>query len=234
MPRNILISLEGNIGSGKSTLLSRLVRALGEQDGITVLPEPVEVWAQPLPCLGFKSMLQMYYADGRANSFAFQMFVLKTRLDQILGVPEGDLIFSERCMLSHDAIFASGALARGDIHEVEWVTYRGWIDSVSHMGGERRPQGVVYLRTSPATCSERRQRRDRGAERDLPESLINDLHLVHEAFIDGLVHDGVPLLVIDGDLDEGTVDAVGQDHVTRILQFVQRLKEETHHDTYNK
>lgn len=213
-PRNLIVSLEGNIGSGKSTLLAQVV---GDFD---ILPEPVEKWTAPLPCLGQSSMLQEYYQDP-SNSFAFQMYVLKTRLDQVLAVAPGRAILSERCMSSHDAIFATRARLRGDIGDVQWVTYRGWVDSTSRLSGERTPHGVVYLRTSPAVCALRQQGRDRGAEADLPDDLLEHLHTEHDAYVRGLSERGVPVMLVDGD-----GDPAGDPKVLRMISsFVHELQQ---------
>lgn len=222
MRRNTIVSLEGNIGSGKSTLLSRIASELDTQ--IAVLTEPVNEWAAPLESLGKKSMLQSYYENGLVNSFAFQLFVLKTRLDQVMDVVRGRGIFSERCMASHDAIFANEARRRGHIDDVQWVTYRGWIDSVTRISGEDCPQGVVYLRTSPSVCSLRSRMRSRGGEGDLPDALLEELHLVHEAYIGRLAERGVPVLLIDGNANESSMsDTAKLDIVRVVVSFVEGL-----------
>lgn len=228
--RNLLVSLEGNIGSGKSTLLSKIACEFASRQhgkSITVLSEPVDLWAAPVTALGGKSMLQSYYEDLKSNSFAFQMYVLKTRVDQVLGVMQGRAILSERCMNSHDEIFANGARLRGHIGDIEWVTYRGWIDSVTRMSGEERPNGVVYLRTDPAICSHRRKLRNRGAEADLPDSLFQELHAVHEAYIKRLTDAGVPVLLVDGNVDEVSMSQSDMHDVVRvIIGFVDGLQGE--------
>lgn len=218
--RNLLVSLEGNIGSGKSTLLARVEKHLSSY---VVLPEPVDLWAAPLPLLGHRSMLESYYHDPAANSFAFQMYVLKTRLDQVIGVEPGRAILSERCMNSHDAIFASGARLRGDIGDVQWVTYRGWVHSVQQMSGEQFPNAVVYLRTSPAICASRRRTRNREAESDLSDTLLEDLHALHDSYIRGLTDRGVPVLLVDGDPEMDASE--GNDVVRVIVEFVEGLTE---------
>lgn len=213
MRRNLLVSLEGNIGSGKSTLLAKVSAA---RPPITILPEPVELWTAPLELLHGRSMLQSYYEDGEANSFAFQMYVLKTRLDQVLDVPPGQAILSERCLSSHDLIFAAGARSRGSIGDVQWVAYRGWVESVTRISGEAGPDAVVYLRTSPAVCASRRRLRNCCAEADLPDVLLEDLHVIHDVYVKELSDRGLPVLVIDGDVDDPLV-------VGSIVSFVEGL-----------
>lgn len=217
--RNLLVSLEGNIGSGKSTLLARIADVLNPS--FAILPEPVELWATPVVGIANKSMLQSYYEDP-SNSFAFQMYVLKTRLDQVLSVLPGRAILSERCMNSHDTVFAGQARQRGDIGDVQWVTYRGWVESVTRMSGEEVPNAVVYLRTSPAVCSARCRQRNRDAETDLPDALLEELHVVHDAYVKGLADLGVPVLLVDGDKDEAEEDG-SSDSVRVITAFIEGL-----------
>lgn len=225
MSRNQLISLEGNIGSGKSTLLARVEAALNEADGpgphVRVLPEPVERWACALPSLGGDSMLHAFYRDGPVNSFAFQMFVLNTRLDQLLEVPVGEAIFSERSMSSHDAIFAEHARTRGYIDDVQWVAYRSWVKTTSSITGEASPSGMVYLRTSPEVCAARIMSRNRGAEAVLPPGLLNELHDAHEAYVTGLAARGVPVLTVNGNFDMSKSDIY--DTVRVVVEFVNGL-----------
>lgn len=235
MTRNLLISLEGNIGSGKSTLLSQIAQELSithtldphSSPSITVLPEPVDRWASPLEALGGKSMLQSFYQDGQTNTFAFQMYVLKTRLDQVLDVVEGNTILSERCMHSHDAIFAESARSSGNIDDVQWVAYRGWVDTASRITGESHPMGVIYLRTSPAVCAARIMSRSREAESTLPSKLLLQLHEAHEAFINGLAQRGVPVLTVDGDKDAAIMpESDLRDIVRVIIGFMNGLRAE--------
>lgn len=111
--------------------------------------------------------------------------------------------------------------------DVEWTTYRGWTESVTCMSGEAGPNGVVYLRTLPAVCAHRRRHRNRGSEAELPDSLLEGLHDVHEAYIGSLAEQGVPVLVVDGNIEESTVtESHHHDVVRQIVGFVQGLQAE--------
>lgn len=244
MTRNLLISLEGNIGSGKSTLLTRITTELtarslqqaAEGDScvhhrrhppIQVLLEPVDHWTSPLPSLGGESMLQAFYRDAERNTFAFQLYILKTRLDQVLGIARGHTILSERCLHSHDAIFAEQARACGHIDDVQWEAYRGWVQTTSNITGEVHPAGVVYLRTSPELCGDRIRTRSRGGEAALPPTLLHGLHDAHERFVAGMVSCGVPVLTLDGDSDSSTMSEGDLQGVVRqVLGFVDGLRAE--------
>lgn len=232
MARNLLISLEGNIGSGKSTLLSRIAAEIASRDqatprfSVAVLPEPIERWDESLLSLGGKSMLRSFY-DGPSNTFAFQMYVLKTRLDQVLEVASGAMILSERCMHSHDAIFAERARCLGHIDDVQWVAYRGWVDTASRITGEAHPVGVIYLRTSPEVCAARVMSRSRDAESTLPPQLLTELHEAHEAFMRGLARQGIPILTVDGDMDATKMtESDLRDVVRVVIGFIEGLRAE--------
>lgn len=229
MCNNLLISVEGNIGSGKSTLLNQLIKAYSSgnhhEAPINLLLEPVEEWTKPMEVLGEQSMLESFYTKTHANSFAFQMFVLKTRVDQLMQVAEGGIVISERCMLSHDKIFAHLSRQRGDIDDIQWVTYHGWVDTIQRLSGEFYPSGVVYLRTSPQTCQDRMISRKRDCETSLTLDFLVDLHEEHERFIQHLINVGVHVLVLDGDVHrvDGMTDS---DMVRSIQEFVDELLQE--------
>lgn len=218
MPR-IIVSLDGGIGSGKSCLLERVQvvlqshAALGDMP-VHIIQEPVERWMAPVVPRTGLSMLQAYYNDARTNAFAFQMFVLATRVDQLLQLPADCLVLSERCLRTHDDIFARMSRDRGHIDNVQWTTYRSWVDTVSKMTGEAgSPDAVVYLKTSPEVCMRRIATRDRDAEHSMTAADIRELHDAHEAYIDALARNGTPILVLDGDIDTTTASPL---HVERV------------------
>lgn len=231
MRNNTLISVEGNIGSGKSTLLCRLrdldACSKPTDTSIHILLEPISEWTRPVNLLyNRESMLQSFYNDTQANSFAFQMFVMKTRVDQLMQLSAvKDMIISERCMVSHDKIFAQFSRSQGDISDVEWVTYRGWMDTIRELVGESIPSGIVYLRTSPHICHERMNSRNRSCEDRLSLEFLSNLHDLHESFIENMVQNGVHVLVLNGDVDGSDSDEMLQ-MISMINTFVEQVRQE--------
>jgi ABC-type cobalamin/Fe3+-siderophores transport system ATPase subunit len=79
--RQITFCVEGNIGAGKTTWLDMVRSDTGaEHELIEVVPEPVHQW-QKSP--QGHNMLDLFYKDPKKYAFAFQQFVLVTRMQQV-------------------------------------------------------------------------------------------------------------------------------------------------------
>jgi deoxyadenosine/deoxycytidine kinase len=220
-PSTTFVSLEGNIGSGKSTLLASVGRATVEGGGIRILQEPVEEWSKPYSDQGL-GMLQLYYSDPRANGFAFQMFVLLSRIRQQLDVLRDarGIVLTERCMASDFELFGKPMRKSGLMDDAQWTTYREWSRTMHCLLAPGRPAGIVYLRVSPSKSVERIRSRHRDGEEKIDLPYIEMLHLAHEEWIHCLMSDGVPVLILDGEQDgDAAIDA----HTTAIIAFIAKL-----------
>lgn len=81
----ITFCVEGNIGSGKTTWLDMVQSSTREDhELIEVVPEPVHVW-QNSP--QGHNLLDLFYKDPAKYAFAFQQFVLVTRMQQVCQSP---------------------------------------------------------------------------------------------------------------------------------------------------
>lgn len=88
--RSVTFCVEGNVGAGKSTWLD-MVRSDGRdmsQSGlhevIEVVPEPVSSWQT----LQTGNLLELFYKNPQKYAFAFQQYVLITRMQQVcIGAP---------------------------------------------------------------------------------------------------------------------------------------------------
>ena len=226
------MSLEGNIGSGKSTVLA----AVEKKRGTCVLQEPVDEWSTPVDGVpGGPGMLQLFYADRVRNGFAFQMFVMLSRVRQHLDVlrspggrDEGPIL-TERCLASDYELFGKTMRESGLLDDAQWATYDGWSAVVSDIfsaaapdkakgaGCRACPAGVVYLRATPEKSLERVDKRRRDGEAAIALEDLASLHEAHEAWIVRLRADGVPVLTLDGDQDgEQAVEA----HADAIAVFL--------------
>lgn len=83
--RSVTFCIEGNVGAGKSTWLD-MVRSDGRdmsQSGlhevIEVVPEPVSSWQS----LQTGNLLELFYNYPQKYAFAFQQYVLITRMQQV-------------------------------------------------------------------------------------------------------------------------------------------------------
>ena len=181
------ITLEGNIGAGKSTLLAILQELRTRDDNMSkfdlcIVPEPVDQWELPLLEGGTKSMLEAFYEDPARNGFAFQMFVLLTRMRSEQAISSAlsmysssnsndddetnkkTLVVTERCLASDFEIFGRSMRAQGAMNDAEWETYRQWWASSVHSTDTLSVDAVIYLRTPPEECMRRVERRGRHAE----------------------------------------------------------------------
>jgi deoxyadenosine/deoxycytidine kinase len=164
-------------------------------------------------------MLQLYYSDPRANGFAFQMFVLLSRIRQQLeALRDGrGTVLTERCMESDFELFGKPMRESGLMDDAQWTTYCEWSRTMRCLLAPGRPVGVVYLRVSPSKSVERIRSRQRGGEEKIDVSYIEMLHRAHEEWIGRLRADAVPVLVLDGDQDGASaIDA----HTAAIIAFI--------------
>lgn len=227
-----LVSLEGCIGAGKSTLMravSALVAAGDAPDacaGLRVLQEPVAEWCAPALPDG-RGMLQAFYADPERCAFAFQMFVLLSRLRQArAGCGSGGgargPVLSERCIASDYELFGLPAHEAGRIGEAEWVAYGAWVDEIcgALVPEAARPRGVVYMRCPPEVSLQRVARRNRDGEQALDLGAARAMHDRHEEWVARLRREGTPVLELDCSADG---DAAVEGHARAVCAFVARL-----------
>jgi deoxyadenosine/deoxycytidine kinase len=205
----MIFTLEGNIGAGKTTFLAKLDAALADA-GIPhkVLYEPVGEWMETR--IGGRSMLELFYADKARHGFVFQMFVLQTRVTQMLACLEenpGTVIVTERCHITDCEIFAKMLADAGMLTPAEMHVYRSWYDMCS-AALDRHLKGILYLRATPPVCMGRIARRNRPGEEGMDGAYVAELHRAHEDWIAPAAGGrGVPAVTIDADVDEPLVDA---------------------------
>lgn len=211
---NEVYFIEGNIAAGKSTLLDDMARCMNSVSGrpCVVVKEPVEDWSRSL--LDDDGILQLYYKDKKTYGFGFQANVIISQMTQLLRVMRENptaIIFAERSPSSGD-IFARQMVAEGILSPVEFALHEQWIRMSEEM---IKTAGIVYLRVSPDKCMERLQVRARRGESLIDRSLIDDLHVLHELYIDGMQSKGHRVLILDGDADN-----VSQNHTKLLRSFL--------------
>ena len=177
--RNLALSLEGNIGAGKTTLV-RLLQARG----MLAVGEPVDRWqAVPTDDGSDGNLLQRFYDDPPRWGFTFQTYAFLTRAQAAATARRatdagGACFVLERSLASDKHCFA-----RNTLRGVEWAVYADYHAWVEREFPETVADGVVYLRTSPATCLRRSQRRGRSEEDELPLDYLTELHARHENWL---------------------------------------------------
>lgn len=217
MSRSVWFSLEGNIGAGKSTVIEAVRRMcasdpLHEWDvdkggarGLLLLQEPVDAWNRPQPLLGGNSMLQAFYASPQRHAFAFQMYVLLSRIRQaaLAWLQDPAVVVTERCINTDCDIFTMSQAALGRISMEECLAYLSWKGFVAGNQSVRMmPDVVVYMRTRPETCLARVQARGRSGEEDIDLAYLQHLHAAHEAWVGQVQERGdTRVVIVDADGD---------------------------------
>mmetsp|Transcript_87836 Transcript_87836/g.175719 ORF Transcript_87836/g.175719 Transcript_87836/m.175719 type:complete len:280 (-) Transcript_87836:284-1123(-) len=223
-PMRRVLSLEGNIGAGKSTLL----KLLGNR-GFRVVEEPVAKWQNVADDSGC-NLLDKFYRDPKRWAFTFQTFAFLSRTQAALsqlrdtsveGESPPSYVF-ERSLASDKHIFATNCFKTDLFDAIEWQVYCDYHAFAISENPCLNVDGFVYMRTSPATCLERTQRRGRAEEGGLPLEYLKELNERHEEWLcpsssssssssdsttpvaDLTVvstSDGVPVLVVDCNID---------------------------------
>jgi deoxyadenosine/deoxycytidine kinase len=202
----IVISLDGNIGAGKSTLLAAIRDRLPH---VTVVPEPVDTWTSLIDDATGKSLLELFYEDKRRWAYTFQNCAILTRLktmkDALAAAKPGDILVTERSVLTDRHVFAEMLKASGDISSLEWTLYMKWFDTFA---ADLPIRGIIQVTTSPSTSAERIVRRGRHGEEHIPLDYLQALEAQHEHW---LATTDLPVLRIS------TEDGVRTDDVLAVI-----------------
>jgi thymidine kinase/deoxynucleoside kinase len=170
--KGIVVEVEGNIGSGKSTLTGMLKNWIDSKLG-----------AEHVSCFGEKvnnAFLKAFYANPKRFSFAFQMYMLTTRLYQMeesyrQARSEKRLCFLDRGAVG-DTLFALLNHQLGSMDHGEMEIYR----SVCR---ERLPASIsdqvdmlIYLDVDPNECYRRMTMlRKRDSESTVPLAYLEEV-----------------------------------------------------------
>lgn len=149
--RGLVVEVEGNIGSGKSTLLNKMHQYFNGQPGENMCEKFGEIVNN--------DFLGAFYSQPKKYGFAFQMYMLTTRLYQMQesarqAHDENRLCFLDRGAVG-DSLFAILSHENGNMDDQDMMVYK----SVCH---ERFPKtlstnvdAVMYLDVDPLECHRR-------------------------------------------------------------------------------
>ena len=175
-----IVSLDGNIGAGKSTLLQKLGTAFPY---IKVVPEPVDTWTR-LKNMDGRNLLELFYEDKRRWAYTFQNAAILSRLKMIKEAVNnalpGQIIITERSVLTDRFVFAQMLKDKGEIDPLEWDLYEMWYNTFA---SELPMAGIIYITTGVATSSERIKKRGRGGEESIPDAYLTDLADQHDLWL---------------------------------------------------
>jgi deoxyadenosine/deoxycytidine kinase len=215
----IIISIEGNIGAGKSTLLKQLKQFALEKK---CLPQPIVFMKEPLDeWLSIKDdnnthILEHFYANPSKWAFSFQMMAYISRAkilrDLVRKHPQA-IIVTERSLETDKNVFAAMLHQDGLICDIDYQIYNKWFDEFSKGIEVRR---IMYLRTTPETCSKRITKRNRKGE-TISLKYLSQCHTFHEKWLES---SQVPRVTIDCDKNK---QRWGEDELGEVFQTILTL-----------
>jgi len=213
--------VEGNIGAGKSTFL----RLMHQELGIDVVYEPTDKW-QRKDKEG--NLLDLFYKDTQRWAYTFQSYAfisrIQSQMDHEASVTSLDPQIYERSVYCDRYCFAKNCFELGFMSELEWSIYKEWFGWLVQ-AYTKKPQGFIYLRTTPEVCFSRIQKRSRCEESNIPLSYLEALHNRHEEWL--IQHhdilsslSDVPVLVLNCNKEFETDAFARKEMLEQVQQFV--------------
>lgn len=212
--------IEGNIGAGKSTFITLFQKYLENDENSHLLLEPVESWLNTKDSNG-KHILQHYYEDQKKYGFTFQMNAFISRVHEIEEMKKLNKKnnFVERSVYTDRNVFTQLNVDNGNIDEIQHKVYEQWF-SVFSEKFDLRPQGYIYLKTSPEICEERIKKRDRSGESSIPLEYLTKLDILHTNWLKRENENGIPVLEIDVTEDYTNNETRQREIFQSIMDFV--------------
>lgn len=196
--------IEGNIGSGKSTLLSSL-----QKHGFHTLQEPVDNWTTFKDSSG-KSLFSNFYDNPKEYSFSFQMYILLTRLQNMLKADTNSIC--ERSIFTDVYVFAKCLHDCKLLNDYEYSIIEQWHNQILH-SNHFKIQGIIYLKVDPHTCFQRIYERKRDSEDNIDVEYLEKIHKNHELWLNNTTEN----VFIVNDNDEIAIN--------QIIEFIQSNNE---------
>jgi len=212
--------IEGNIGAGKSTFITLFQKFLENDEDSHLLLEPVDSWLNTKDSSG-KHILQHYYEDQEKYGFTFQMNAFISRVYEIEEMKKLDKKFNfvERSVYTDRNVFTQLNVDNGNIDEIQHKVYEQWF-SVFSEKFDLRPQGYIYLKTTPEICETRIKKRDRSGESSIPLEYLTKLDNLHTEWLKDENQNGTPVLEIDVTEDYTNNEERQKEIFQTIMNFV--------------
>jgi deoxyadenosine/deoxycytidine kinase len=189
------LAIDGNIAAGKSTVFSSIAMRPGITSVASLFPEPLDEWGE---------ILELYFQDRQSWALPLTLDILRgfhKPYETQHAVVERNpytcrYVFTE--MLKYDGVLSHEDMALVD----QYMDMFGW-----------KPDAVIYLDETPATCHERMEHRNRPGETDGIDydELRMISHMYDKMFRDQL--SDVPLYRVrkrDDESKEAYLDRVGE------------------------
>lgn len=175
------IAIAGNIGSGKTTLTKMLAAHYG--------------WTPKFEPVDFNPYLADYYQDMERWSFNLQIYFLNKRFKDVLDISKSEkIVIQDRTIYEDACIFAPNLHDMGLMSSRDFENYSDLFNLM--MSLVRKPDLMIYLRSSIPNLIAQIQRRGREYEKSIRIDYLNGLNEKYEAWIRD--YDG-KLLIVDAD-----------------------------------
>lgn len=178
----LYIAIAGNIGVGKTTLTRMLSEKLG--------------WKAFYERVVDNPYLSDFYEDMKRWSFHLQVFFLSSRfIDQKKITEWPDSCIQDRSIYEDVEIFAHTLHKNGNMTDVDYKNYQDlFYTMVSYL---RKPDLIIYLRSSIESLKEHIRLRGRDYEQDIDPDYLAELNEAYEEWIDRAQKDGFKVLIFD-------------------------------------
>lgn len=183
--------LEGNIGSGKSTLLNKLK---DKYPSVNVVLEPVDEWID-FKNNNHQSIFQLFYENPEKYAFAFQMYVMLTRLKKLECV-KCDTIY-ERSIMTDKHIFMTSLKQDNTITDIEYKVFNDWFEYLYPK--VESVKGIIYLQVDPELCYNRIEKRNRTSENNISIEYLTTIHNNHERWLKN--SNSIKSIIVNGNDD---------------------------------
>ena len=175
------IAIAGNIGSGKTTL----TRLLANRYGWTPRFEPVDN----------NPYLEDFYHDMNRWSFNLQIYFLNKRFKEVVEISKSsDTIIQDRTIYEDACIFAPNLHDQGYMSDRDFETYTDLFNLM--MSLVRKPQLMIYIRSSIPTLVRHIEKRGRDYEKSIRIDYLTGLQKRYDNWMSS--YNG-EVITIDGD-----------------------------------
>lgn len=236
-PKKYIVSVEGNIGVGKSTFIELLRNKWGQTNmgSCEIVFEPVDMWIGLTNTDG-KNILQSFYEDIPRWAYSFQNLACITRMMKIENAiisSSAPFIFLDRSLGTDKNVFEAMLHDDGKINQMEHSMYNLWCDFYDKYVRSLDDQIYIYLRASPAKCSERIKKRGRVEEDSIPMEYLENLNKYHDAWL--LSPDiKSKVIVIDCEQEFESDPIIQSQMINQIVEFFKHTHTHTQIQTQTK
>ena len=182
MSKPLFIGVAGNIGAGKTTLTEKL------SDAIQFQPVYESVVDNPY--------LQDFYGNMNRWSFNLQVYFLYHRFQSQVDLLKSNKNFiQDRTIYEDKEIFARNLFNIDSMDKRDWETYKQLY--LSMLGFIKKPDLIIYLKTSTDVLMSRIKKRKRNFEKEISPEYIYRLNVYYDQWIDSLSRDEVLIFNTD-------------------------------------